>query len=110
MNFYIKFKTYTLREGLRIIFSLMCINVFFVFDTSQGFAGVEASYLYTLSDFSGPVAYQWAGIHVDNEKDEIYVVDPSSRDVRIFNEHGMEVYRLRKVRLPLVTSLPSSPT
>ena len=56
-------------------------------------AKVEATFLYTLSDFNGPLPYSWVNISVDEERKEIYVVDPKERDVTIFNEVGMEVYR-----------------
>ncbi len=56
-------------------------------------AAVETTYLYKLSNFSGPVPFSWANIFFDEEKNEIYVVDPRGRDIRIFNEKGMEIYR-----------------
>jgi DNA-binding beta-propeller fold protein YncE len=54
---------------------------------------LDVSYLYTLSDFYGPLPYNWAGLAVDYEHDEIYVVDARESDVTVFNEMGMEVYR-----------------
>jgi hypothetical protein len=59
----------------------------------QALAGVETSYLYNLSNFSGPIPFNWSNIHVDRERNEIYVVDPRAADVRVFNEKGMEIYR-----------------
>ncbi len=56
-------------------------------------AAVNTSFLYTLSNFSGPVPYNWASIFVDEARNEIYVVDPREGDVRIFDKNGMEVYR-----------------
>ena len=61
--------------------------------STKAMAEVEAAFLYTLSDFNGPVPYNWVNISVDEERKEIYVVDPKERDVTIFNEVGMEVYR-----------------
>ena len=54
---------------------------------------VEVSFLYRLSDFSGPIPFHWATVHTDTERNEIYVVDPHERDVRVFNDSGMEVFR-----------------
>ena len=51
---------------------------------------VNASYLYTLSNFSGIYPANWAKIGVDASKGEIYVV--SSTKVKIFNRDGMEVF------------------
>jgi DNA-binding beta-propeller fold protein YncE len=56
-------------------------------------AGVEMSYLYRLSNFSGPIPFNWASIYVDRERNEIYVSDTQQGDVRIFNDQGMEIYR-----------------
>jgi len=61
--------------------------------TNEVTASVEVSFAYSLSDFSGPVPYNWANICADEKRNEIYVVDLRERDVRIFNEKGMEVYR-----------------
>ncbi len=54
---------------------------------------IKASYLYTLSDFNGPLPYNWVSLTADPEKRETYVADPSDKTVRVFNESGMEVYR-----------------
>lgn len=54
---------------------------------------LKVSFLYTLSNFTGPIPCSWVNLSVDREKSEIYVVDSRKRDIRIFNEKGMEVYR-----------------
>lgn len=54
-------------------------------------AGVNASFLYNLSDFSGTVPYSWVRQSIDPERNEIYVVTGDS--VAVFNSSGMEVYR-----------------
>jgi DNA-binding beta-propeller fold protein YncE len=51
---------------------------------------VSASYLYTLSNFTGIYPISWAKIGVDKAKDEVYVV--SLTKIKIFNENGMEVF------------------
>ena len=56
-------------------------------------AAVETTFLYNLSNLNGPIRSNSANITVDEERDEVYVVDHSERDVSIFNETGMEVYR-----------------
>jgi DNA-binding beta-propeller fold protein YncE len=53
---------------------------------------VQASFLYRLSNFSGPVPSNWATISCDEARDEIYVTDSQSGIVRIYNDQGMEVY------------------
>ncbi len=51
---------------------------------------VSASYLYTLSNFTGIYPISWAKLDVDKAKDEVYVV--SLTKIKIFNETGMEIY------------------
>lgn len=53
-------------------------------------AQVEATYLYTLSSFSGPIRYDFARIHADEATNETYVLYQNL--VRIFSPSGMEVY------------------
>lgn len=53
---------------------------------------VQTSFLYRLSNFSGPVSLNWATISMDEARDEIYVTDSQSGIVRIFNDQGMEIY------------------
>ena len=54
-------------------------------------AGVKATYLYNLSNFSGTVPYSWVRQSVDLERSEIYVVTGDS--VTVFNAGGMEIFR-----------------
>jgi DNA-binding beta-propeller fold protein YncE len=54
---------------------------------------VEVAFLYTLSDFKGPISYHWPNIAVDQKRNEIYVVDTKEREVTVFNDYGMAVYR-----------------
>lgn len=54
------------------------------------FAQVNSSYLYTLSNFSGKLPYDWVRVSVDQERDETYVLYQNV--VRIFNASGMEVF------------------
>lgn len=51
-----------------------------------------ASFLYPLANFAGPVRSQWARLAVDLGRNEIFALSPYDNDVRIFDEHGMEVF------------------
>jgi DNA-binding beta-propeller fold protein YncE len=55
-------------------------------------AGVTASFRYPLSNFSGPVPAQWAKLAVDPERNEVYALRQRKNDIRIFDEHGMEIF------------------
>jgi hypothetical protein len=59
---------------------------------SPATAGVTASYRYPLSNFSGPVLSQWAKLAVDPERNEVYALHQRKHDIRIFDEHGMEIF------------------
>jgi len=56
-------------------------------------AEVETSFLFSLSNFNGPIRYNWANIAIDAERNEVYIASASTRDVRVFNDYGMEIYR-----------------
>jgi len=58
--------------------------------TARAENAVTASYLYNLSDFTGVVPINWAGIAVDETVNEVYVINGSV--VKIFNDSGMEIY------------------
>jgi len=55
-------------------------------------AGVTASFRYPLSNFSGPVRSQWARLAVDRERNEVYSLRERKNDIRVFDEHGMEIF------------------
>lgn len=55
-------------------------------------AGVTSSFRFPLSNFSGPVPSQWAKLAIDQERNEIYALNRRNNDIRIFGEHGMEIF------------------
>jgi len=82
----------SLRFEIVIIISIICI-VSLGLASSNVVAAVETSFLYYLSNFGGPITYNWPNISVDAKRKEIYVVDTQEREVTVFNDQGMEVYR-----------------
>jgi hypothetical protein len=54
-------------------------------------ATINASYLYTFSDFTGKIPYSWPKLSSDQENGEIYVINQGV--VSVFNYVGMEIYR-----------------
>ncbi len=54
-------------------------------------AGVQASFLYNLSDFTGTIPYSWTRVSVDRDRNEVYVLFQNI--IRVFNDSGMEIYR-----------------
>lgn len=56
---------------------------------------VSASYLHTLSNFTGILPVSWAKLDVDQAKDEIYV--SNGTNVKIFDENGMEIYSFNEM-------------
>lgn len=65
---------------------------FFIASAISAEAKFQASYLYHLSNFYGPLPYQWATLFVDQEAREVYAIDRQQGDVTVFNEEGMEIY------------------
>ena len=88
-----KFKPKVSARQKLLIVTLIMSFAFFVTYSNNVSAEVETSFLYHLSDFNGPIIYNWPNISVDANRKEIYVVDASERDVTVFNDQGMEVYR-----------------
>jgi hypothetical protein len=78
-----KFSIFTLFISIAIL--LAC--------TSNVRAEIETSFLFSLSNFNGPIGYTSANIAVDAQRNEIFILGSGTRDVRVFNEHGMEIYR-----------------
>ncbi|NJC88480.1 MAG: hypothetical protein FIB02_08115 [Desulfuromonas sp.] len=60
--------------------------------SQRGGASLQASFQYLLSDFSGPVASQWARLDFDPRQQELYTLDQSLNEIRIYNQQGMEVF------------------
>ena len=76
-------------------FSLFILTIsitLFLTCPNKVLAGIETSFLYRLSSFSGPLSFNWAHIAVDEARNEIYVLDPKLLNISVFNEQGMEVY------------------
>jgi hypothetical protein len=53
-------------------------------------AQAQATFLYSLANFLGPLRYDWVRVSVDPQRDETYVIYQNL--VRIFNPSGMEVF------------------
>jgi DNA-binding beta-propeller fold protein YncE len=57
---------------------------------------VKATYLYNLSNFFGPLPYNWAIPFVDSESNEVMVFDAREQELSAFNESGMETFRFEQ--------------
>jgi DNA-binding beta-propeller fold protein YncE len=57
-------------------------------------AEVRVSFRYPLANFSGPVPSQWARLAVDAEHNEVYALNQRQDEIRIFDEHGMEIHEV----------------
>jgi len=97
------------RNIILIIIPTICI-AFLALSSNHVIAGVEASYLHRLSNFSGPIPFNWVNISIDEARKEIYVVDSQKTNITVFNEQGMEVYRFgddESLGRPIAVSLDS---
>lgn len=61
---------------------------------SRGEAAIQVSYQYNLASFSGSIKMFQAKLAVSRKTNEVFVFDPAKKDIRIFNEHGMEIFRM----------------
>jgi len=79
------------KNPLRIIITMVVLM--FALPTLSN-AAVQASFLYTLSDFTGPFLIGGGRMFVDKDRNEAYIVYQNV--VRIFNENGLEIYRFNE--------------
>jgi hypothetical protein len=78
-------KQKTIRNVTVMLLALTTVSGGLVFGSE-----VAASYLYTLSNFTGIVPLSWAKISVDESTDEVAVL--YGQTVRLFNTNGMGIY------------------
>ncbi|HUI66974.1 MAG TPA: hypothetical protein VL087_02040 [Nitrospirota bacterium] len=76
---------------LRIIITMMLLLMLALPAMAEA---VEASFLYTLSDFTGPFLIGGGRMFVDKDRNETYVVYQNV--VSVFNENGLEIYRFNE--------------
>src|SRR4030042_3976828 len=72
-------------------FLILITIIFLVMYSNSSHGAVKGTFLYNLSNFTGPLPYNWARVFVDQERTEIYVVYQNL--IRVFNQNGMEIYR-----------------
>lgn len=81
-----------MKPGRRQNRLIIVLTVFFVLTlSSPAMAAFKASFMFSLSDFTGRIPYSWVRVSVDEERNEVYVLNQNS--LRIFNEAGMEIHR-----------------
>lgn len=75
--------------------SMMLTTALFLIaaSTTVSATPVSIDFQYKLANFSGIVPYLWAKIVTDEVNNDVYVFDSRERDVRIFGETGMEIFR-----------------
>jgi hypothetical protein len=73
------------------LFILILIAFLVLTFTTAEAQKVKGSFLYALSNFTGTIPYDWVRISVDKERGEVYVINENY--LRVFNQHGMEIYR-----------------
>lgn len=74
------------------------INIIFLLSlllslgTSARGEAMQISFMGRLANFDGVVATLWSKIAVDKERSEVFTLNPRQRDVRIYNEAGMQTF------------------
>ncbi|MDW7771679.1 MAG: hypothetical protein SCH71_02210 [Desulfobulbaceae bacterium] len=56
--------------------------------------GMRVIFIQRLANFEGVIQSLWPRLAVDMEYTEAFTLDPRERSIRIFNEHGMEIFSL----------------
>lgn len=59
-----------------------------------GVQWMDVRYLYGLADFSGPIKTFQSRLAVARKAKEVFVYDYAQKDIRVFDEHGMEIFRM----------------
>jgi DNA-binding beta-propeller fold protein YncE len=77
-------------QSAGLLFIQFSILLVAVFAALPALAGMEAQFLYQLSDFTGTIPMSGGKITIDNERVETYVV--YGEVVRVFDRNGMETY------------------
>ncbi len=80
-----------------LIISLLVMAAMSAGPVFAGEGDVSASYLYTLSNFTGIYGVSWGQVTVDEAVNEVYVVS-GGRGIKIFNDTGMEIYSFNDER------------
>ena len=75
----------------KIEFVILNIVLLTLVSITPSIAGLQGSFLYTLSDFTGTIPYSQTTVSVDRERNEVYVL--FQNNIRVFNDAGMEIYR-----------------
>jgi hypothetical protein len=75
----------------KIQFLILIVVVILLTYSGSVQGAVKGTFLYNLSNFTGPISFSWPRIFIDQERNEVYVVYQNL--IRVFNETGMEVYR-----------------
>jgi DNA-binding beta-propeller fold protein YncE len=84
----IAMKSNTLKQNIIATLCFLCTAAL----SMPAAAELQAVYQYPLSNFSGLVPSLLASLAIDQERNEIYVLNPHGSEIRIFNESGMEIY------------------
>jgi hypothetical protein len=77
-------------QSAALLFAHLSIPFVVVFVAVPASAGMEAHFIYTLSDFKGTVEAPMAKMAVDRERNETYVIYQEA--VHVFDVNGMEIY------------------
>ncbi len=75
---------------LRLRFAVVVTACVLALAARTASAQVQPTYLYSLSNFTGPLRYDFMRVRVDQERDEVYVFYQNV--IRVFNPSGMEIF------------------
>jgi hypothetical protein len=80
-----------LKIFMKYSISVMCSILIYASAYVPDAAAVTGSFLYKLSNFTGPIPYNWSKVFIDKSQKETYVLYQNI--IRVFDKNGMEIYR-----------------
>jgi hypothetical protein len=76
---------------MQMVSAVITIAVSLFFSASAEAQKVSGSFIYILSNFTGPISHNWSRVTADKENKEIYSLYQNT--LSVFNDSGMEVFQ-----------------
>jgi hypothetical protein len=81
-------------KSSRLSYGIILASIFLLAMGARPANAIRAVFLERLANFEGIVPSLWPRLAVDEERAEVFTLDPRERRIQIFNENGMETFSL----------------
>jgi hypothetical protein len=82
-----------MKTHARYIYRSILLCLLAILLTAVQASAFQVSAVGRLANFDGIIPTLWSKIAIDKERTEVITLNPRHRDIRIFNENGMELFR-----------------